>query len=74
MTTSTGTTPVNVGPWQAFKIHFRYVLPNHTVHEGDTTTIELPAGFRSAAPTDFVIKDGDNIIARGKTDPANTIY
>ena len=74
MTTSTGTTPVNVGPWQAFKIHFHYVLPNHTVHEGDTTTIELPAGFRSAAPTDFVIKDGDNIIARGKTDPTNTKY
>ena len=74
VTTSTGTTPVNVGPWQAFKIHFHYVLPNHTVHEGDTTTIELPAGFRSAAPTDFVIKDGDNIIARGKTDPTNTKY
>lgn len=44
------------------------------MHEGDTTTIELPAGFRSAAPTDFVIKDGDNIIARGKTDPTNTKY
>ncbi len=74
VTTSTGTTPVNVGPWQAFKIHFHYVLPNLTVHEGDTTTIELPAGFRSAAPTDFVIKDGDHIIARGKTDPTNTKY
>ena len=44
------------------------------MHEGDATTIELPAGFRSAAPTDFVIKDGDNIIARGKTDPTNTKY
>ena len=27
VTTSTGTTPVNVGPWQAFKIHFATFFP-----------------------------------------------
>ena len=75
VTTATGTTPVNVGAWQAFKLNFHYALPNLGVHAGDTTTIELPAGFKSAPPTDFVIKDGSgSIIARGKTDPTNTKF
>ncbi|WP_212741340.1 Cna B-type domain-containing protein [Bifidobacterium moukalabense] len=74
VTDSNGKTPVKVGPWQPFKINFDFSLPNHTVHAGDTTTIELPNGFKGAAPTDFEIKDGANVIAKGKIDPSLTTY
>ena len=74
VTDASGNTPVTVGPWQPFKIHFNYKLPNNTVHAGDTTTIDLPDGIVGAAPINFEIKDGSNVIATGKLDPSTKKY
>ena len=32
-----------IAAWQPFRINVNYKLQNNTVHEGDTTTITLPA-------------------------------
>ena len=74
VTDASGNTPVTVGPWQPFKIHFNYKLPNNAVHAGDTTTIDLPDGIVGAAPINFEIKDGSNVIATGKLDPSTKKY
>ena len=55
-----------IGAWQAFRINVDYKLPNNIVHEGDTSTITLPAGIVSASPSTFQIKYGSNIVANGK--------
>ena len=55
-----------IAAWQAFRINVDYKLPNNIVHEGDTSTITLPAGIVSASPSTFQIKDGSNIVANGK--------
>ena len=54
-----------IGPWQPFRVYAEYKLPDNTVKAGDTTTMTLPIGFRTSAPENFEIKDGDNIIAKG---------
>lgn len=74
VTDASGNTPVTVGPWQPFKIHLNYKLPNNAVHAGDTTTIDLPDGIVGAAPINFEIKDGSNVIATGKLDPSTKKY
>ena len=55
-----------IAAWQPFRINVNYKLPNNTVHEGDTTTITLPAGIVPASPSTFQIKDGSNVVANGK--------
>ena len=55
-----------IAAWQPFRINVNYKLPDNTVHEGDTTTITLPAGIVPASPSTFQIKDGSNVVANGK--------
>ena len=55
-----------VGAWSAFRIHVDYELPDNTVKEGDTLTMTLPTGFAAAAPFEFKIKVGENLVATGK--------
>jgi|GEM_PF-321270 len=55
-----------IAAWQAFRINVNYKLPNNTFHEGDTTTITLPAGIVPASPSTFQIKDGSDVVANGK--------
>ena len=60
-----------IAAWQAFRINVNYKLPNNIVHEGDTSTITLPAGIVSASPSNFQIKDGNNLVANGKLVDSN---
>lgn len=55
-----------IGGWRPFRVHVDYTLPSHGVHQGDTTTLLLPAAFQTAKPDDFEVKAGNDIIAKGK--------
>jgi len=45
-----------IGAWSPFRINAEYRLPGNSVHQGDTTTITLPAGIVPASPFNFEIK------------------
>lgn len=66
--TDTSGNPITgtIAAWHAFRINADYILPNNSVHEGDTTTITLPVGVVPASPNAFEIKDGSNVIATGR--------
>ena len=55
-----------IGAWSPFRINAEYRLPDNSVHQGDTTTITLPAGIVPASPFNFEIKNGNHVIANGK--------
>ncbi len=56
----------NIGAWIPFKVHATYALPNNTLHNGDKTILTLPVGFAAASPFTFDVKDGNEVVAKGK--------
>ena len=62
-----------IGAWRPFTIHANYVLPNHAVHTGDTTTMTLPVGFAAAQPFKFEVKAGNDLVANGQIIDGNPV-
>ncbi len=56
----------NIGAWIPFRVHATYALPNNTLHNGDKTILTLPVGFAAASPFTFDVKDGNEVVAKGK--------
>ena len=56
----------NIGAWIPFKVHATYALPNNTLHNGDKSILTLPVGFAAASPFTFDVKDGNEVVAKGK--------
>ena len=63
----------NIGAWIPFRVHATYALPNNVVHGGDTTTLTLPVGFSAAAPFNFDVKAGSDIVAKGRLIDGNPV-
>ena len=69
-----GSGPVGdtITQWQTFRIKANFELPNNTVKEGDTTTIQLPEKLRFAQTASFQITDAaGNVVANAVVDGAN---
>ncbi|MFS9173057.1 SpaA isopeptide-forming pilin-related protein [Streptococcus sanguinis] len=58
--------------WEPFRVYAKFVLPDNQVHQGDTTTIGLPAEYAFANSTAIELKDSsDNVVANGYLDSTN---
>lgn len=69
MTKISGETLEPVGMWDTVKVNAKFSLPNNTVHEGDTTTIQLPDQLTFISDTAFDVKDaGGNVVAKATID------
>ncbi|EFI42117.1 Cna B-type domain-containing protein [Peptoniphilus sp. oral taxon 386] len=56
-----------IGAWQPFRVYAKFKLPDNIVKEGDTTTMTLPVGFNTSAPSTFQIKDADGKVIANAT-------
>ncbi len=54
----------DTGQWDVFRLYAEFVLPNGTVHAGDTTTITLPDKLKFNQTSSFFITDDNgNVVA-----------
>ncbi|MGT2772274.1 Cna B-type domain-containing protein, partial [Streptococcus marimammalium] len=61
---SGGELPDSIGQWVNFRINADFALPDNVVHQGDTTTIQLPDKLTFPQTTAFEVKDPDgNLVA-----------
>ena len=55
--------------WQEFRLTADFVLPDNTVHEGDTTTLQLPSEITFSNSSDIELRDAsNNLVATGHLD------
>ena len=55
--------------WQEFRLTADFVLPDNTVHEGDTTTLQLPSEITFSNSSDIELRDAsNNLVATGRLD------
>ncbi|QQL00798.1 LPXTG cell wall anchor domain protein [Streptococcus oralis] len=55
--------------WQEFRLTADFVLPDNTVHEGDTTTLQLPSEIAFSNSSDIELRDAsNNLVATGHLD------
>ena len=58
--------------WQEFRLTADFVLPDNTVHEGDTTTLQLPSEIAFSNSSDIELRDAsNNLVATGRLDAAS---
>ena len=58
--------------WQDFRLTADFVLPDNTVHENDTTTLQLPSEITFANSSDIELRDAsNNLVATGRLDAAS---
>ncbi|RSI71997.1 Serine-aspartate repeat-containing protein E precursor [Streptococcus oralis] len=58
--------------WQEFRLTADFVLPDNTVHEGDTTTLQLPSEITFSNSSDIELRDAsNNLVATGRLDAAS---
>ena len=58
--------------WQEFRLTADFVLPDNTVHEGDTTTLQLPSEIAFSNSSDIELRDSsNNLVATGRLDAAS---
>lgn len=58
--------------WQEFRLTADFVLPDNTVHEGDTTTLQLPSEIAFSNSSDIELRDASsNLVATGRLDAAS---
>ena len=58
--------------WQEFRLTADFVLPDNTVHEGDTTTLQLPSEIAFSNSSDIELRDAsNNLVATGHLDAAS---
>ncbi len=58
--------------WETFRVYAKFVLPDNQVHQGDTTTITLPAEYAFGNSSAIELKDSsDNVVANGFLDSTN---
>ncbi len=68
-TTTSGEDVESLSIWEQFEIHADFVLPNGQVHEGDTTTVQLPAELDIVNSLPFAITDSKgNVVANAVVD------
>ncbi|MCU9533792.1 Cna B-type domain-containing protein, partial [Streptococcus sp. CSL10205-OR2] len=67
---SGGALPDEIGQWTNFRINADFALPDNTVHQGDTTTIQLPDKLTFPQTTAFEVKDpAGNLVANAVINP-----
>ena len=55
--------------WQDFRLTANFELPDNTVREGDTTTLQLPSEIAFANSSDIELRDAsNNLVATGRLD------
>ena len=55
--------------WQEFRLTADFILPDNTVHEGDTTTLQLPSEITFSNSSDIELRDAsNNLVATGRLD------
>ena len=55
--------------WEEFRLTANFVLPDNKVHEGDTTTLQLPSELAFSNSSDIELRDAsDNLVATGQLD------
>ncbi|QQC35292.1 LPXTG cell wall anchor domain-containing protein [Streptococcus oralis] len=55
--------------WQEFRLTANFELPDNTVHEGDTTTLQLPSEIAFSNSSDIELRDAsNNLVATGHLD------
>lgn len=55
--------------WQDFRLTADFELPDNTVHENDTTTLQLPSEIAFANSSDIELRDAsNNLVATGRLD------
>ncbi|MBJ8326277.1 Cna B-type domain-containing protein, partial [Streptococcus pacificus] len=67
---SGGALPDTIGQWTNFRVNADFALPDNTVHQGDTTTIQLPDKLTFPQTTAFEVKDpAGNLVANAVINP-----
>ncbi|MBP2622648.1 cell wall anchor [Streptococcus oricebi] len=64
VTDSSGNALGGVGIWENFRVNATFTLPNNTVNEGDTTTIQLPNQLAIQSDTTFDVNAGGVVVAK----------